>query len=128
DGVLIDSAEQHRAAWEEIAHREGLPYNDAVFWQTFGMRNGDVIPLLYGVAGPPERIATLGERKERRYRELLTREATALPGARELMQALHVAGYRQALGSSAPPENQRVIIALLGLGDWLDGWVSGEQV
>ncbi len=128
DGVLIDSAEQHRKAWQELARVDGLPYSDARFWQTFGMRNADVIPRLYELAGPPERIAALGERKERLYRELLAREAVALPGARELMRALHTAGYRQALGSSAPPENLRLVISLLGLEPWLDGWVSGEQV
>jgi beta-phosphoglucomutase len=44
------------------------------------------------------------------------------------MAALHAAGYRQALGSSAPAENIRAIIALLDLGAWLDGYVSGESV
>jgi beta-phosphoglucomutase len=128
DGVLLDSAEQHRRAWEQTARREGLPYSDADFWATFGMRNADVIPRLYHLAGPAERVATLGERKEELYRELLRQEAVALPGARELMAALHAAGYHQAIGSSAPVANQRLIVELLGLSPWLDGWVSGEQV
>src|SRR4051794_21564813 len=64
DGVIIDSAEQHRAAWEALARQEGLPYSDAAFWPTFGMRNADVVPRLYGVAQPAERVAALGERKE----------------------------------------------------------------
>ncbi|MBF6592077.1 MAG: hypothetical protein IVW57_16330, partial [Ktedonobacterales bacterium] len=29
DGVLIDSAEQHRQAWALTAQHEGLPYRDA---------------------------------------------------------------------------------------------------
>src|SRR6185312_15883767 len=87
DGVLLDSAEQHRRAWELSARREGLPFSDADFWATFGMRNADVIPRLYHVAGPAERVAALGERKEELYRELLRQEAVALPGARELMAA-----------------------------------------
>lgn len=45
-----------------------------------------------------------------------------------LMRALHEAGYRQALGSSAPPANLRLIIDVLGLGPYIDGFVSGEQV
>ena len=128
DGVIIDSAEQHRAAWEELARLEGLPYSDEAFWPTFGMRNADVVPRLYQVAGPPERVAALGERKEAIYRELLAQEAKALPGAKELMAALHAAGYRQALGSSAPPANLEVIIQLLGIAPYLDAVVSGEQV
>src|SRR5579863_3899078 len=128
DGVIIDSGEQHRQAWEQMAREERLPYSDAAFWATFGMRNADILPRMFGVQGPPERIVALGDYKEELYRELLKREAVALPGAKELMVALHTAGYRQALGSSAPVANLRVIIELLGLGDLLDGFISGEMV
>ena len=128
DGVIIDSAEQHRAAWEELARLEGLPYSDEAFWPTFGMRNADVVPCSIRVAGPPERVAALGERKEAIYRELLAQEAKALPGAKELMAGLHAAGYRQALGSSAPERNIALIVELLGLGQWLEATVSGESV
>lgn len=128
DGVLIDSGEQHRRAWEQLAHEESLPYSDAAFWATFGMRNSDIFPRMFGVSGPPERIAALADRKEAVYRALLAKDAVALPGAKELMSALHTAGYRQALGSSAPPANIEAIIQLLDIAPWLDAVVSGEQV
>lgn len=128
DGVIIDSADQHRRAWKQMAVEQGLPYDDAHFWASFGMRNADVIPRMFGIHGPAERIMPLAERKETIYRELLAAEATALPGARELMAALHAAGYRQALGSSAPEENIRTIVTLLQLAPFLDATVSGETV
>jgi beta-phosphoglucomutase len=128
DGVLIDSGEQHRRAWEQLAREEGLPYSDAAFWATFGMRNADIFPRMFGVSGPPERIVALGDRKEAIYRALLAEDAAPLPGAKELLAALHAAGYRQALGSSAPPANLEAIISLLGITPYLDAIVSGEQV
>jgi beta-phosphoglucomutase len=128
DGVIIDSAAQHLRAWRQLAEENGLPFTDEVFWQTFGMRNSDIMPRMFGVAGPPERVAALSDRKEALYREFLAREASALPGAKELMAALHAAGYRQALGSSAPRANIEAIIHLLGLGGWLDAFVSGAEV
>ena len=128
DGVLIDSGEQHRRAWEQLAREEGLPYSDAAFWATFGMRNADIFPRMFGVSGPPERLVALGDRKEAIYRALLAEDAAPLPGAKELLAALHAAGYRQALGSSAPPANLEAIISLLGLASFLDAIVSGEQV
>jgi beta-phosphoglucomutase family hydrolase len=127
DGVIIDSGEQHRRAWAAMAAERGLPYSDADFWATFGMRNQDIIPQIFGVRAP-DQVAALADHKEELYRELLRREATALPGARELMAALHAAGYRQALGSSAPIANIEEIIALLSLHPWLDGFISGERV
>ncbi len=128
DGVLIDSGEQHRRAWEQLAREEHLPYSDAAFWATFGMRNTDIFPRMFGIAGPPERIAALGDRKEAIYRALLAEDAVALPGAKELLAALHAVGYRQALGSSAPPANLEAIISLLDIAPLLDAVVSGEQV
>lgn len=128
DGVLIDSGEQHRRAWEQLAREEGLPYSDAAFWATFGMRNADIFPRMFGVSGPPERIVALGDRKEAIYRALLAEDAVALPGAKELLAALHAVGYRQALGSSAPPANLEAIISLLGIASFLNAIVSGEQV
>ncbi|MGE5334973.1 MAG: HAD family hydrolase [Nitrososphaerota archaeon] len=128
DGVLIDSGEQHRRAWEQLAREEHLPYSDTDFWATFGMRNTDIFPRMFGISGPPERIAALADRKEAIYRALLAEDAVALPGARELLLALHAAGYRQALGSSAPPANLQAIISLLDIAPLLDAVVSGEQV
>ncbi len=45
-----------------------------------------------------------------------------------MLAALHAAGYRQALGSSAPPANLEAIISLLGIASFLNAIVSGEQV
>ncbi|HEX9414661.1 MAG TPA: HAD-IA family hydrolase [Ktedonobacterales bacterium] len=128
DGVLLDSAEQHRRAWHRLAAEEHVPFTDADFWATFGMRNADIIPRIYGAERTAAEIQALADRKETYYRELLQAEATALPGARELVVALRAAGYRQAIGSSAPEENLRVIVELLGLAPYLDAVISGERV
>jgi beta-phosphoglucomutase len=128
DGVLIDSAEQHRKSWQQLAEENGFAYSDERFWATFGRRNADVIPRMFGGRYPPDTVARLGERKEELYRRLLAAEAEPLPGAIELLSALHAAGYRQALGSSAPRENIALVIRLLGIGSYLDGSVSGEEV
>ncbi len=127
DGVIIDSAAQHLESWRLMAREFGYSYTDADFWTTFGMRNADIIPRVFGVTDPA-RVRAMADRKEVLYRELVAREARALPGARELLAALHAAGYRQALGSSAPEENLRVIVRTLEIGAYLEATVSGETV
>ena len=128
DGVIIDSAAQHLAAWRALARENDLPFSDELFWETFGMRNADIMPRMFGISGPEERITRLADRKEELYRDLLRREASALSGAKELLAALHTSGYRQALGSSAPAANLETIISLLGIGGYLEATVSGESV
>lgn len=127
DGVIIDSAAQHLESWRLMAEEFGYPFTDADFWSTFGMRNADIIPRVFGVTDPA-RGRAMADRKETLYRDLVARETRALRGARELMAALHAAGYRQALGSSAPEENLRVIVSTLDIGSYLEATVSGETV
>nr|BBH91943.1 beta-phosphoglucomutase [Thermogemmatispora argillosa] len=129
DGVIIDSAQAHFRAWQRLAHEEGWTLSEEDFRATFGMRNDRIIPLLWGEM-PPERVRALSERKEAYFREILRQNPTglALPGALELLEALHEAGIAQALASSTPPENIALISELLGLQRYLQALISGETV
>ena len=126
DGVILDSADQHWQAWRALAAETGATFTEADFRKTFGTRNADIIPRYWHVRGATE-IAQLADRKEVLYRDLLRADARALPGAMNLLQALHTAGWHQALGSSAPMENIRLILELLDLRTLLDAVVSGED-
>lgn len=127
DGVIIDSAEEHRKSWHRLAQSAGLPLTDEQFYATFGMRNDVIIPKLWGPM-PSERIQELADRKEEYYREFVRHAATPLPGAIELLSALRTAGYRQALASSTPIKNIELINEVLGLDRYLSVLVSGESV
>jgi beta-phosphoglucomutase len=51
-----------------------------------------------------------------------------LPGARAWLTRLQAAGWRQALATSAPRANVEAVLECLSLGQWLDGWVSADDV
>src|SRR6266571_536119 len=125
DGVIIDSADEHRRAWQRLAHEEGRAMTDADFWATFGMRNDDIFASLWGNL-PPEQVKALSDRKEMYFRELIRESAMPLPGSIELMRELHDTGFAQALASSTPVENIRLISDVLGLKRFLSILVSGE--
>jgi len=127
DGVIIDSAEEHRQAWQRLAQEEGIRFTDADFWATFGKRNDDIITKVWGPQSP-ERVRALADRKEAYFRELIRATAAPLPGSIELLQGLHEAGFSQALASSAPIENIQLISDVLGLRRYLTALVSGETV
>ena len=127
DGVIIDSAEEHRKAWQRLAREEGVPMSDADFWATFGKRNDDIFAILWGPLSP-EQVKALADRKEAYFREYIRYTAAPLPGSMELMQGLHEAGFAQALASSTPPENIELIGEVLGLNRYLTALVSGEMV
>lgn len=127
DGVIIDSANEHRRAWQRLAREESVSFTDADFWATFGKRNDDIFALQWGIHSP-EQVKILADRKERYFRELIRETAAPLPGAMKLMRELHEAGFAQALASSTPIENIELISDVLGLKRYLTVLVSGETV
>ena len=127
DGVIIDSADEHRKAWQRLAREEGITMTDADFWATFGKRNDDIFATIWGEM-PPEKVKALAERKEAYFREFIRKTAAPLTGSMELMRGLYEAGYKQALASSTPIENIDLISELLGLKRYLTVIVSGETV
>lgn len=127
DGVIIDSAEEHRQAWHRLAREEGVPFTDADFWATFGKRNDDIFASIWGPLSPEQEKA-LADRKEAYFREYIRETAAPLPGAMELMRGLREAGFPQALASSTPLENIRLISDVLRLEQYLSVLVSGERV
>jgi beta-phosphoglucomutase len=51
-----------------------------------------------------------------------------LPGARALLDGLRAAGFRQGVGSSAPPKNLELLLGLTGIGGLFDAVVTGDDV
>jgi beta-phosphoglucomutase len=127
DGVIIDSADEHRRAWQRLAREEGVPFSDADFWATFGKRNDAIFAEKWPPL-PREEVIRLANLKETYYRELIRETGAALPGALRLMGELHTAGHPQALASSAPIENIALVSEVLGLKRYLSVLVSGETV
>jgi beta-phosphoglucomutase len=129
DGTLIDSAGYHWLAWRDTLAAEGRAVTPADFANCFGMRNDEILRDLYGEGVAPEWIERISEAKEESYRRLLRERGLAfLPGAETWLARLRRSGFRQALASSAPRPNIDAVLAILGLGDYLDVVVSADDV
>jgi beta-phosphoglucomutase len=127
DGTLVDTAELHFAAWQRLAGTIGQPFTRADFAATFGKRNPEIIHQLFGTHYTDADIADLGFRKEEFYRAAARQGVELLPGARPLLEGLHAAGFRQAIGSSAPLANLDLILALTDTRRFFDAIVSAED-
>lgn len=112
DGTLVDTAELHFQAWCVLAREMDKPFTRADFAATFGWRNPEIIPKLFGSHYTPAEVDDLGRRKEDFYRFEARNGVALLPGVGPLLQNLHRAGFRQAIGSSAPRENLELILDL----------------
>jgi beta-phosphoglucomutase len=133
DGVLVDSAEAHRQAWQQLGDEVGTPFSTALFRQTFGQRNASIIPIWFGTSGMGEitsaRIEELAERKETLYRALVRRDVVRIyPGVSMLFANLRTHGARVAIASSGPRENVSLLIEVIGVRDAVDAVVASEDV
>jgi len=128
DGVLIDTAEFHKQSWFDLAEKEGFEITSEFFYETFGMQNYQIIPLLAKGEVPGEEVDRLSKWKERRYRDLIEDAQVLAAGADALLTDLKRCGFLLAIGSSAPRANMDFVLARIGVGPYFDAIVTGEDV
>jgi beta-phosphoglucomutase len=128
DGVLVDSYRGHLESWLRVAREHGLEITEADFARTFGRTSREIIAEFWGAdLGDADR-RRIDDRKESLYREIVRASFPAMDGAAELVRALHAAGFRLAVGSSAPPENIELSLERLGVRDLFEAVVTGRDV
>jgi beta-phosphoglucomutase len=128
DGVIVDTGWAHMQAWAEFARMHGVEFTREFFLRTFGMQNYQIIPRVLGHGVSPEELASMGDWKEQRYREIVAKGLTAPDGLVELLAGLKALGFRIAVGSSAPKANVDLVLDRLGLRDAFDVIVYGDMV
>jgi beta-phosphoglucomutase len=127
DGTLVDTAELHFRAWVELCRDLGRDFTRADFAATFGRRNPEIIRHLFGDRFDDAAIDDLGYRKEELYKAAARQGVSLLPGARALLEGLHAAGFRQAIGSSAPRGNVDLILEMTRSARFFDAISSAED-
>ena len=128
DGTLIDSIPYHLQAWQDVLRQINRTVEQQAWNQTAGMRNSEIIPLLFPDMSPAE-SAYVDQAKEERYRERIEQDGIELlPGVAEWIQRFTAAGWKQAVASSAPPENVATIAHVLHLNGTFEAMISGADV
>src|SRR5688572_24561568 len=128
DGVLTDSYAPHYQSWQRMFRELDVQFTDHQFRATFGRTNRDIFAELYSGDISPDRARELGDLKEEYYREIIAENFIPLPGAVELIDALHNAGFKLAVGSSGPPANVALTLEKLGRASRFAAAVTGADV
>lgn len=129
DGVLTDTAEYHYRGWKRLADELGIPFTRKDNEALRGIpRRESLLMILKGRKYSEEQILEMMERKNRYYLEFIQQIAPRdlLPGARELLEEIHAAGLKSALGSAS--KNAPDVIQRLGITGLLDAISHGESV
>lgn len=129
DGVLVDTYHAHYQSWLAMAAAEGFSFTEEEFAKTFGRTSREIIAHFWGRGRlSDEEIAAMDEQKEAAFRRIIAEKFPAMPGAVELLESLHQAGFALAVGSSGPPENVELVVDKLGVRNLLGAVVTGRDV
>jgi len=128
DGVIADTGPYHYRAWRGVLSGYGVTLSETEFKRTFGRNNDAIIRELLGKDVSPATVAAVARDKEIAFRDIARSRLEPSAGVKELHRALKAAGYKMALASSAPPENIRLVLEVLGLEDGFDAVVGDDEV
>jgi beta-phosphoglucomutase len=129
DGVLTDTAEYHYRGWQRLADELGIAFDRQRNEALRGVsRRRSLELLLDGRTYPEAQMQEMMDRKNRYYQELLEQITPddLLPGVRPLLDEIHAADIKIAIGSAS--KNAREVVQRLRLESDIDCLADGYSV
>lgn len=124
DGVLADTSPLHFATWAQILNEQGIPFDRQKFHLIYGLKNHDLLPYLAGKHLEPNWIERIAAQKELAFRQSIPGNLVPLPGVVDWLERFRSWGCKQAVASSAPPENVEVLVDELKIRQYFDALVT----
>jgi beta-phosphoglucomutase family hydrolase len=125
DGVLVDTGDFHFQSWKVTFEELGIHFEREDFRKTFGMNNAGILEIIFGRKPELDEINRISNRKETLFRDLIKGKAELLPGVLFWLKQFKDLGIKQAITSSAPPENIEALVIELKIKGYFDTLVSG---
>lgn len=127
DGTLADTNYLHTIAWARAFDRVGLHPPMWELHRAIGMGGDKLVTAVVGEQADREHGDEARDAWEEEYAEILS-EVRLLPGARDLVLALHERGVKVVLASSGKEQFTQHVLDLLDLPDGtLDAQASSDE-
>lgn len=131
DGVICSTDNYHYLAWQALAQRLGIPFDEQVNSRLRGVSRMESLEIVLGDRSGEyswEEKLALAEEKNNIYRGYLS---SMTPGdlskdVRRTLHTLRQRGYLLAVGSSS--KNTKQILKQLGLGNFFDAVADGTMI
>lgn len=128
DGVLADSTQLHFEAWRKTIQKRGIDLTLAMFTHTFGQNNRAALADILGRPPSEQELDEIATEKEIYFRAQIPGHMDLLPGAADWLKRFQAWGFRQAVASSAPPENIQVQVDSLQIRSFFDALISSDHL
>ncbi len=124
DGVLADTYPLHFRTWDLVLNELGIPFDRQKFDRIYGLKNYDLLSYLAGKPLDPGWIKQVADLKEAKFRQALEGHLQPLPGVLVWLRRFNSWGCKQAVASSAPPENIEKVVDELDIRRYFDALVN----
>ncbi len=128
DGVLADSTRLHFEAWHKTMAKRGIELSMSDFTRTFGRNNHAALTDMLGRPPDEAELREISAEKEIFFRAQVPGNMQLLPGVADWLQRFQDWGFRQAVASSAPPENIELQIDCLQIRPYFAALVASGSL
>ncbi|KAJ4836390.1 hypothetical protein Tsubulata_021512 [Turnera subulata] len=130
DGTLCDSDPLHHYAFREMLQKinfnGGVPIDEEFFIKNIaGKHNDDIARVLF--PDDLERGLKFCVEKEAMFRKLASEQLKPLNGLYKVKKWIEDHGLKRAAVTNAPRENAELMISRLGLSDFFDTLILGDE-
>jgi HAD superfamily hydrolase (TIGR01509 family) len=127
DGTLVDTNYQHALAWYRAFRQHGVTLPLWEIHRHIGMGGDQIVRSMVGEGFDARHGDDVRAAEKALYLSLMP-EVQPLPGARELLEALHSRGHTIVLASSAKPDELQHYIELLDAVGVVEAWTDSGDV
>lgn len=129
DGVLVNSEPLHYKAYNMVTEEMGFPFPYEEYKQFIGSTNAKVLEYLESNYNITLSKGEISDRVNHKKKMLIETEGyEKIPGIPELVKELHENGLKLAVASSSPLESIIRNTKTLGIDNYFDRFVTGEDV
>jgi HAD superfamily hydrolase (TIGR01509 family) len=112
DGTIVDTMPIHYRAWVKFMLDKGVDFTEEAFRASSGKPAAEIMQDYFPDASAEE-LHQMADIKDGYYREEAIQSGLQLlPGVEALLEALHLAGFKQGIGSGAPRQNLELFYQL----------------
>lgn len=131
DGVIVDTAKYHYAAWKQLAAKLGFEFKESDNERLKGvsrMRSLEILLEVGNITANEAQKQLWAKEKNDNYVKMLQtlKKSELLPGAEEYILKLKKENIKIALGSAS--KNAPIILEKLGISGLFDAVVDGNSV
>ncbi len=127
DGTLLDSNDAHALCYQKAFREAGYFFDYLRIRRLIGMGGDHLVPTLAGFGERSPEGRRIAERKQKLFMEDAFPHLRPLPGARELIEAIHRRGVRIAIASSGRKEELDCFLRIIGIERWVDFGTTADD-